>query len=486
LGIILDTPPTGGPAYVSAIFDTCPIIGHIHLNDKIIAVDDLVVWESTAIKLSEVLGSKKEQKERTLIVCRDVRDGGYRGTTNSNPSGEANGTTATKISETKIDIVAPAGKLGVVLDSRPEVGPAWVSEIKDYCPIRCKIHLGDKIVAVDDDDVRDMLAAEVSTALAKTDQNPERKITVVRTDFDGNNCGGVCGGGKPDNPASNDASTSASDDDSSSFSQDNNGKLTHGTAPEGVLDDASTSSSVDDSSTSSQDNNGKLTYISAPEGMLDMVVDEIIDIIAPPGMLGVILDSDSEDGPAYVSKIKENSPLRGKIRMWDEILAIDGRDVSRMNAVDLSMFLSSKGDKEKEFTIWREGGNMVESEIYRDPTVIRDPTIVHRITSGRIDIIAPAGELGIVLDSPPEGGPAYVSNVENNSPIGNKLQPGDKIMAIDGYDVSKSNAADVSTLLASKSSNKRRRITIKSGEAEPGVFGWFNNFIASETNNFRT
>mmetsp|Transcript_24375 Transcript_24375/g.38448 ORF Transcript_24375/g.38448 Transcript_24375/m.38448 type:complete len:215 (+) Transcript_24375:3-647(+) len=214
--------------------------------------------------------------------------------------------------------------------------------------------------------------------------------------------------------------------------------------------------------------------------MLDMMVDEIIDIIAPAGMLGVILDSDSEDGPAYVSKIKENSPLRDKIRMWDEILAIDDHDVSHMNAVDVSMFLSSKGDKEKEFTVWREGGSMVESEIYRDPTV------VHRITSGRIDIIAPAGKLGIVLDSPPKGGPAYVSNIENNSPIGNKLQPGDKIMGIDGYDVSKFNAADVSTLLASKSLNKRRRITIKSGEAESGVFGWFNDLIAGETNDFRT
>ncbi len=70
---------------------------------------------------------------------------------------------AAATSETQLDIIAPAGKLGVILDSPPDGGAAYVSQVKDDSPIRTEIHLGDKILAVDDDDVSERKAINVSS-----------------------------------------------------------------------------------------------------------------------------------------------------------------------------------------------------------------------------------------------------------------------------------------------------------------------------------
>ena len=48
-----------------------------------------------------------------------------------------------------------------------------------------------------------------------------------------------------------------------------------------------------------------------------------------------MVDSLGEGAP-YVSEIKESSPLRGKIKVGDRVVAIDGEDVSEKEAVDVS------------------------------------------------------------------------------------------------------------------------------------------------------
>ena len=53
----------------------------------------------------------------------------------------------------------------------------------------------------------------------------------------------------------------------------------------------------------------------------------------------------------------------------------------------------------------------------------------------------------MVVDSPPEGGSAYVSDIKVESHIFGKINLGDRIISVDGEDVSKLKAIHVSSEL---------------------------------------
>ena len=55
-----------------------------------------------------------------------------------------------------------------------------VHAIKDTCPIRNEIHVGDILVAVDDIDVTTMTAVEVSRLISKKSNQERRKLTLIR------------------------------------------------------------------------------------------------------------------------------------------------------------------------------------------------------------------------------------------------------------------------------------------------------------------
>lgn len=84
------------------------------------------------------------------------------------------------VKEELIDIFAPPGKLGVVIDT-PDDGAPVVHAVKDSSVIADKIHVGDKLVAVDDEDVRSMTAIKVSKLISRKSANPTRKLSIVRT-----------------------------------------------------------------------------------------------------------------------------------------------------------------------------------------------------------------------------------------------------------------------------------------------------------------
>ncbi|GAX09587.1 hypothetical protein FisN_38Lh008 [Fistulifera solaris] len=83
------------------------------------------------------------------------------------------------IQEQVIDIIAPAGKLGVVIDT-PDDGAPVVHAVKDTSVIADQIQVGDKLVAVDDEDVCSMTAIRVSKLISKKSNNPSRKLTIIR------------------------------------------------------------------------------------------------------------------------------------------------------------------------------------------------------------------------------------------------------------------------------------------------------------------
>lgn len=86
----------------------------------------------------------------------------------------------TNVKESVLVINAPPGKLGVVIDT-PDDGAPVVHAVKDSSVISDQIRVGDKLVAVDNEDVRSMTAIKVSKLISRKSANPSRKLTVVRT-----------------------------------------------------------------------------------------------------------------------------------------------------------------------------------------------------------------------------------------------------------------------------------------------------------------
>ena len=80
----------------------------------------------------------------------------------------------------------------------------------------------------------------------------------------------------------------------------------------------------------------------------------IIDIFAPKGKLGIIIDTCSE-GP-IVHSVKPMSPLDGHIQRGDLIVGIDDEDTSRMSAHDLTRLVARKSKKERKITVARSIG----------------------------------------------------------------------------------------------------------------------------------
>ena len=89
------------------------------------------------------------------------------------------GSGASNVKEEVMDVMAPPGKLGVVIDT-PDDGAPVVHAVKDSSVIAHLVQVGDLLVAVDDEDVREMSAIKVSKLISRKSANPSRKLTIVR------------------------------------------------------------------------------------------------------------------------------------------------------------------------------------------------------------------------------------------------------------------------------------------------------------------
>jgi hypothetical protein len=130
--------------------------------------------------------SMKEDSERRKR--KSSERSGLDGATTGPPLCESSSTYATHsitrshlstCSEFVFTIIIPAGKIGCIIDTSPQRGP-YICQIHEFSPLRDDIQVGDRLLAVDDDDVRGMSAIGVSKLLGSRSQNKERKLTVMR------------------------------------------------------------------------------------------------------------------------------------------------------------------------------------------------------------------------------------------------------------------------------------------------------------------
>jgi len=81
--------------------------------------------------------------------------------------------------EERIEINAPAGKLGVVIDT-PVGGVPFVHAIKDTSILVDKVRVGDQLVSVDDVDTTQLSAIEVSKLISSRANNRSRVLVFIR------------------------------------------------------------------------------------------------------------------------------------------------------------------------------------------------------------------------------------------------------------------------------------------------------------------
>lgn len=95
----------------------------------------------------------------------------------SNPYAESD--LQTQDNEDQFVIYAPAGKLGLVVDNRDD-GPPVIHSIKEDSVLIDQIQTGDRLVGVDEVDVRSLSPVRVSKLISKRSTNPLRKLTLTR------------------------------------------------------------------------------------------------------------------------------------------------------------------------------------------------------------------------------------------------------------------------------------------------------------------
>ena len=89
---------------------------------------------------------------------------------------------------------------------------------------------------------------------------------------------------------------------------------------------------------------------------------ETYEVVAPPGKLGVVIDTPSE-GPPTVFAVKETSPLHGKVETGDHLMQVDDEDVSTFSAVKVSKLIGNKAkNPERKFLFSRTLPNLDNDE----------------------------------------------------------------------------------------------------------------------------
>ena len=94
------------------------------------------------------------------------------------------------------------------------------------------------------------------------------------------------------------------------------------------------------------------------------------------------------------------------------------------------------------------------------------------VSDEQVEVLAPSGVLGLVLETNEDGIPV-VNNVKGSSVLAGQVAVGDRLLSVDGEDVTVMLASDVSKLIAVKKHKPERRLVfarpIARGRGHPGA-----------------
>lgn len=212
-------------------------------------------------------------------------------------------------------------------------------------------------------------------------------------------------------------------------------------------------------------------------------------VITPPGKLGLILDTTAE-GP-IVHELNPGSPMEGVIFPGDIIVSIDKVDTRAMSAKAMSSIMTETANQSRMFTIVTDNGTGAHydelltnnqlpvggsEQLTSTPTQSEEATPVPVLNQVKVPadtetrvttdddskrestmdagneaesirqirtVIAPAGKLGLIVDTTSEG--PIVHKLKPDSPMEGLLFPGDIIVSIDNVDTKAMSAIMINT-----------------------------------------
>jgi hypothetical protein len=98
------------------------------------------------------------------------------------------------------------------------------------------------------------------------------------------------------------------------------------------------------------------------------------------------------------------------------------------------------------------GGSRASRTSRKSSATTRSSAITKR---SKISVVAPPGKLGIILANKADSKGTVVSGVRTSSVLAEKISPGDRIIAIDGEDVSRMTVSEITTIMARKTEFER-------------------------------
>ena len=149
-------------------------------------------WSTTAFSQSEISFTPKTLEhdlkrlemqlaalDNDAISTSSAGVSNVTGTSHARASISSRSKGGSKVSQTKrMVVVVPPGKLGVILANRHDGKGTVISEVRESSPLFRILSHGDKLVAVDDDDVTNMVVSQIISLVASR-ADRERRLTIL-------------------------------------------------------------------------------------------------------------------------------------------------------------------------------------------------------------------------------------------------------------------------------------------------------------------
>jgi len=114
--------------------------------------------------------------------------------------------------------------------------------------------------------------------------------------------------------------------------------------------------------------------------------------------------------------------------------------------------VGSRNDSKIEGSSMGDGGNATKPHSSRKSSSRSKNTITKRV---KLTVVAPAGKLGIILANKTDAKGTVVSGVRTTSALADRVSPGDRIIEIDGEDVSRMTVSEITSIMARKNDFER-------------------------------
>jgi PDZ domain len=160
---------------------------------------------------------------------------------------------------------------------------------------------------------------------------------------------------------------------------------------------------------------------------------------------------------SFLSQMSEQSRsvANDLLRLERQLAMVASEDIREDSAIRTGSSSASLGGTSRgtSRTTSRKTAPGVRS-IYPSNTAAATASAVVRRT--KITVMAPPGKLGIILANKADSKGTVVSGVRTSSVLVDRISPGDRIVAIDGEDVSRMTVSEITTIMSRKAEYERR------------------------------